>query len=642
MKLIKLVLENFKGIKEAKFDFTDKTVISGSNGTGKTSLLSAYLWLWVDKSADLTSNPPIRPIGAIDEVVPTVTALFDFNGKPVQIQKSQKMKRSKTGTISLTNSYTVNSVPKSERDFKDYMSGLGVDFDKFLQSTHPNVLFAGINNKKERDALRNMLFQMAGDITDKQVAENDPELFALAQLLDNYTIPEIEAMQNATLRKIRENYGKEGELLRSKIEGLEAAKVEVDVDEINSAIAELNKKLDENQGEINARNQQLAEIQKIADGLMDKKFKANQMKADSVKDEIQKRSKMDKDILLLEQQSLRLKDEIGRLNKDIGMDRENYKRYTVITNQNEDTLERLKGRTFDEDTAICPTCGQKLPPDGVKQAKDTFESAKVEKIAKVEDSIRQCKESINKFAKNVNEMTKTVKNKSEALKAMNSSLEELRTLRNEMGDAPEPNLDGNAEYQSLVSEIAADESAIKKRVAIQNELNELFQTADCIKNQIVVFEKALAGVDQNKRIDGQIAVARKQQIEYEQSKANAEMILDQVKTLNMKKNEMLQESVNKNFNLIDFILYTTQKNGEVKDACIPTINGKQFGQSMNTALEILAKIDAMNGIQRFFGLDYPIWIDDAEHLDTESMKQLESDHQLIVLRVSDDERLVFK
>ena len=641
MKLLKLTLENFKGVRERTFDFTERTVVSGRNGSGKSTLLTAYLWLFTDKSGDLTANPAIRPIDAIDEVVPTVTALLDFDGKQVEIQKSQKLKRSKTGTVSLTNSYMINSVPKSERDFKEYLTELGVDFDKFLQCTHPNVLFAGINNKKERDALRSLLFKMASDITDKQVAECDDELFAISELLDNYTVQEIEAIQNATLRKIRENYGKEGEILRAKIEGLESAKVEVDVDEINGAIAELKKKLDANKAEIDAGNKMLEDIQKVSDGLMDKKFNINQMKSDSVKDEIQKRSKMDNDILLLEQQSIRLKGEIDRLNRDIALERGNLERYTVITRQNEGALERLKTRTFDESTAVCSKCGQKLPPEGIVNAKKDFENTKAEKIQTIEASVKDAKESIQVFTENIEEMTKSVKEKSEELKAMGNSLAELRSLRMDMGDAPEPDLSGNEEYQNLVKEIAGDEAFVEKRVAFRNALNELTQTADCIKRQIAVFEKELAGVDQNKRIDAQISEARKQQTEFEQSKANAEMILDQVKTLNMKKNTMLQESVNKHFNLIDFVLFTQQKNGEYKDACIPTINGKQFGQSMNTALEILAKIDAMNGIQRYFNLDYPIWIDDAEHLDTESMKKLESDHQLIVLRVSDDERLVF-
>ena len=135
---------------------------------------------------------------------------------------------------------------------------------------------------------------------------------------------------------------------------------------------------------------------------------------------------------------------------------------------------------------------------------------------------------------------------------------------------------------------------------------------------------------------------REDQANYEQRKTNAEKILHQLKILNMKKNQMLQDSVNKHFKLIEWTLYLTQKNGETKDACIPTIDGKRFGESMNTGLETMAKIDAMNGIQRFFKLDYPIILDNAEHLDSNSVKKIATDHQLILLTVSDDERLVIE
>lgn len=148
--------------------------------------------------------------------------------------------------------------------------------------------------------------------------------------------------------------------------------------------------------------------------------------------------------------------------------------------------------------------------------------------------------------------------------------------------------------------------------------------------------------ENNKNIDTQIEKARQDQINYEQQKANAEMILDQLKSLNMKKNELLQDSVNKNFKLIKWQLFDFLKNGTAIDTCIPTIDGKKFGESMNTGLETMAKIDAINAIQKFFGLDYPIWLDNAEHLDSESMKKLKTDHQLIVLSVSDDKELVFE
>ena len=641
MKILKITIKNVKGVRYATYEFGDRTLVKGKNGSGKSTILSAFFWLMLDKDVSLVSNPAVRPIDAIDEVVPTVTAVVDFDGKMVEIQKSQKLKRSKSGTISLTNSYMINSVPKSDRDFKEYLTELGVDFDKFLQCTHPNVLFAGINNKKERDALRNMLFAMASDITDKQVAEGDDELFAISELLAHYTVQEIEAMQNATLRKIRENYGKEGEILRAKIEGLESAKVEVDVASINEKVESINKNIDEINEKIEVYQNKMNIVSGISAGLMEKRFRLNQMESDAVAGEIKKRSELEKDMLRIENQTIRLKDQIDKLNETIKRDREMMKETETNLAKNSDVVEKLKLKVFDESTAICDKCGQKLPKKALEQYRINFEKQKTETDKKFQDVIRQQETRASSLNELLEAHTKEVKSRSDDLKALSSSLEEMRTIRMEMGNVPKADMSGNEEYKALAKEIADDEETITSAAVIRDEINSLEEQKGSLTIEIREHMDELLKEKNNTRIDDQIAKLRDEQVAYEQSKANAEMILDQVKTLNMKKNTMLQESVNKHFNLIDFVLFTQQKNGEYKDACIPTINGKQFGQSMNTALEIMAKIDAMCGIQKFFGFDYPILVDDCEHLDSESMKLINTDHQLIMMAVSDDERLVF-
>lgn len=642
MKIKKLTLDNFKGVRHAEYDFGDRTLIKGMNGSGKTSIADVWMWLISNYSYDLVSNPQIRPMGAIDEVVTTVTADLDFDGKPVQIQKIQKFKRSKSGTTSLTNSYMVNSVPKSEKQFKEAMSELGVDFDKFLQCSHPNVMLSGINNKKERDQLRNMLFQMASDITDLQVAESDPELFGITELLKNYKAEEIAAMQNNTLRKIRENYGKEGEILRAKIEGLESGKVDIDAESIRLKLIELQGEYDGTEASINGFKRKRDYINTVSAGIMEKRFKLQQMEVDSVADDIRKRSEMDKDIFHLESQVGKLKEVIQRLNDGIKNDRGLIESTKEKMQKNREALDGIRNRQFDESTAICPTCGQKLPPDGIEDAKAKFESDKAFKVKRFEDVLNEQEQALFVVGDRLHKSVSDTHDKSEELKAMQKSLEGLKTLRGEMGDVMKADMSGNEEYQKLLKDIADDEDIVASGGVIQDEINVLKQKLKSIESQIQEQKLELAKSDQNKRIDERIAEAREQQTEYEQAKANAEMVLDQLKTLNMKKNTMLQESVNKHFNLIEWTLYLTQKNGETKDACIPTINGKRFGESMNTALEIMAKIDAMNSIQNYFGLDYPIILDDAEHLDSESMKKIESDHQLIMLCVSDDERLVFE
>ena len=45
IKLTKLSLINFKGIKALEIELKDETIIEGKNGVGKTSVFDAYSWL---------------------------------------------------------------------------------------------------------------------------------------------------------------------------------------------------------------------------------------------------------------------------------------------------------------------------------------------------------------------------------------------------------------------------------------------------------------------------------------------------------------------------------------------------------------------------------------------------------------------
>lgn len=641
MKLLKVTFENFRGVREATYEFSDLTKIKGCNGSGKSTIASAFFWIFADKDITLVSNPNVRPTDSIDEIVTTVTADMVVSEKPIQVQKSQKLKRSKTGVVSLTNSYMVNSVPKSEKAFKEYMENLGFDFDKFLPCSHPGVLLAGINNKKERTALRNLLFQMASDITDWDVANGDPELAAIVPLLKDYDTEEIEAIQNNTLRKIRENYGKEGEILRAKIEGLESAKVDVPVEFLKNEITDIKGKSEKIQSEIDALNEKLKAINDASAGLLEKKFKLNQMEQDAVKDDVENRAKIERDLFLLENQESKLKRVIEEINRTMENERAYAEDLKNKAKLNTDHLEGIKNQCF-SGSEICPTCGQRLPEDKINEAKANFENRKKDKIAQFEETIKRQKTNALMAVDRIENCEKELKEKSGELKTVSKSIEETKQTLNDMGDVKQPDMSDNKKYQNLITGIAYDEIFIDGADRIRDEIRELKLDLKDLKTEETNKRVELSKVDQNLEIDRKIEELRRDQINYEQQKANAEMILDQLRTLNMKKNNMLQDSVNANFKLIKWKLFTTLKNSETKDACIPTIDGKVFGESMNTALETLAKIDAMNTIQRFFNLDFPIWLDNAEHLDSNSLANIKTDHQLIVMTVTDDERLVFE
>ena len=640
MKVSRVSMKNFRGVKDATYEFSNKTRIRGCNGSGKSTIVSAILWTFVDKDYSLVSNPPVRNINALDEEVVSVTIDMTFGDKPVQVQKSQKLKRSKNGTVSLTNSYMVNSVPKSEKAFKEYLTDLGFDFDKFLPCSHPGVLLSGINNKKERTALRNMLFEMASDITDCDVASKDPELAELAILLKDYDTEEIAAMQNNTLRVIRENYGKDGEILRAKIEGLADAKVEVDTEIIQSKIDDCDLRLAEIEGIIKRKHQEFAEKMAKSSELMDKKFALSKMEEDANKEMTERKSDLRKSIFELEYK-------IKSLNRDIELAEISLKTEKASMKETEEKMtknrayhERYSEFKVNDELLVCPTCGQKLPEKKAKQIIKAEQKKHNERMKAFEDAIKTQESSIKASATRITGIKDDIKSFRDSSKKLSKELDKKKSELAKLESMPKADVSKIPGYKKLEKEILEMEESLPKTSAPDVYGEEVRKREIQIERS--QYQKELSKAENNKDIDSKIEKLKESQMNYEQKKADSEMILDQLNTLSMKKNQLLQDSVNQNFLLVKWQLFEVLKNGTFRDACVPTIDGKKFGESMNTGLETMAKIDAMNGIQKFYGFDYPIFLDNAEHLDKWSLAGLQTDHQLIVLTVTDDERLVIE
>jgi len=640
MKILRVILEKFRGVKSATYEFAEKTRIKGCNGSGKSTIVSAILWTLVDKDYSLTSNPPVRNINALDEEVVSVTIDMTFGDKPVQVQKSQKLKRSKNGTVSLTNSYMVNSVPKSEKAFREYLTDIGFDFDKFLPCCHPGVLLSGINNKKERTALRNMLFEMASDITDHDVASKDPELAELAILLKDYDTEEIAAIQNNTLRVIRENYGKDGEILRAKIEGLADAKVEVDVNIVQSKIDDCDLRLAEVEGTIKRKHEEFAEKMAKSSELMDKRFALSKMEEDANKEMTDKKSDLRKGIFELEYKVKSLNRDIELAETSLKNEKASMKETEEKMTKNRAIYERSKEFKVNDSLLNCPTCGQKLPEKKAKQIIKSEQKKHDDRMKAFEDAIKTQESSIAASAIRIDGIKDDIKAFKDSSKKLSKELDKKKSELAKLESMPKADVSKIPGYKKLEKEIFEMEESLPKTSAPDVYGEEVRKREIQIERS--QYQKELSKAENNKDIDSKIEKLRDNQVNYEQKKADAEMILDQLNTLSMKKNQLLQDSVNENFSLVKWKLFEVLKNGTVRDACIPTIDGKAFGESMNTGLETMAKIDAMSGIQKFYKLDYPIFLDNAEHLDKWSLAGLQTDHQLIVLTVTDDEKLTIE
>ena len=165
------------------------------------------------------------------------------------------------------------------------------------------------------------------------------------------------------------------------------------------------------------------------------------------------------------------------------------------------------------------------------------------------------------------------------------------------------------------------------------------------KQELTAVNQKIGEANNNVRIDEQIEKLQESQKQYAQNKADAQMILDELKSLSMAKNTALEDAVNQYFDGVKVKLFDTQKNGEVVDACIWYVQDKDGGWkklvgNANTALMMKGKIAIMDGLQKFYGVSYPIFVDCAAELDNSSLAGIKADAQLIFLKVAEGDMTV--
>ena len=660
-----LHLENFKGTKDKTYEFGKTTRVSGMNRLGKTTIATAWFWLLADKNYELVSNPNIRP-DDVEECIPSVTAVLDVDGKAITIAKMQKRKVGKPDAngiskITLTNTYEINSVPKTERDFKADLEELGLIIDNFLVCSHPDV-FTG---QKQAD-MRKILFKMASAKTDAEIAATSEDTADAAKLLESYKFEEIEAMNNASKKKAVEQL----DAIPNQIIGLEKAKVDVDVAEQELAKADLERKIAEVDQKIASAGNA---VENLRQEEMQLQFDMSIITQDMSRELSAKRRELENSLENYDPVVENIRKNISKTEgqiadntqaiADADVERkklgEQYNAEKVKVFDETPYLFDESKLVFDENSTVCSLCGQTLPADKIKQLKADFESRKeksrvdaAQRLADAKNNfITQKKSNLEEIKakgtakKNlIEELTKknvdlqaVIDDLKEQDKVAAARKEELSKQLSEIPEEAEYSQNEeyvklNARHNEVLAEIerlqAADDAEIVASLKIEK--------AD-LRSQLEKVNKIIAQAANNIRIDEQIADMQKKQREYEQAKADAEKILHQLKEVSKRKNELLVEEINQHFGIVSWKLFDYQKNGEYKEVCVPMVDGKEFGVTTNTGREIQAKLDICNSFQKFFDMHVPIFLDGAESLNDEYIPAV--DTQLILLTVTEDKQL---
>ena len=614
MKLTKLELLNFKGLKTFAIDFNGDVVIRGDNATGKTTVFDSVCWLLFGKDSLDRADFEIKTLDGgepIHKVNHEVTGTFTLDeGGTIQLQRVYREKYSspRGGEVTMTGhttDYFVDGVPKKEKEYKEIVNSL-VDENIFKLITNPlyfNETYSWQNRRK-------LLLEMCGDISDEDVIASHGDLKALTDSLSGHSVDDhrkVVASKKATINKELDMLPvRIDEALRGKPEVTANPEVlRINIDTLNADIEKLenDKALLQNGHSIVDKRAELKDVQR--------KIMARET-------ELQMEYKKNRAIKSNEYDAVVA--EINRLTAKIEDTKRRTDESTATINLiqgliSELTIQRsqINAETFVADIDDhCPACGQKLPAEQIQdayaKAEANYNLKKSKQLEEIERSIalkEQDIEGIKKRDANLEPI--------ETLEALIKAKELLRgTIAEELEKLTTPVLDDDSEYASLKAEEFMLQMAIDEDNSDHSEkIAELEIKISANKTERMKLEQELNKFAEIKRIDIRVSELEAKQAELSEEKMKLDEASYLMDEFIKAKVSMLEESINARFKLARFRMFNIMLNGNVEECCETTYKGVPY-RSMNNAARINVGLDIINALTSYFKVSAPVFIDNAE------------------------------
>lgn len=607
MKLLKLKLQNFKGIKNSEFDFggIDATIY-GDNATGKTTVFDSLCWLLFGKDSLDRADFEIKtlengePIHKVNHEVEAEFLHDDGNSFTLRRVYREKYSSPRGGDTKLTGhttDYFVNDVPVKEKEYKQYINDVIAE-DVFKLITNPLYF----NEQYSWQNRRKLLLEISGDIKDDEVINSRSELKRLAELLNGRTVDEqrkiVAAKKTAINKELDMIPVRIDEALRNKADiSASKDKLKADIKVFDEAI----KKLDEQKSIIINGFNATEKRSKIDE--INRKLKLRQSEVLSVYKAEKQRLRGEYELLLnklkaIESERDRYTDRAYDLRGEI--ERENKR---IETLQAE--FDVFNSQTFDE--SICPTCKQPLPADKQAELEATFNSNKAEKL----EEYQQLIESAKTLKANYEEQQEVMAVKADGLVTQIEQINgEYEVKFKEYESYYEPNIEDDPEYRGLKAELFLleldenDDTDTKEVARLESEIKELRSKQSALETEL---NKYALNADIQKRVI---------ELESQQQKlAEEKNLLDETSFLIDEfvkaKVDMLEESINSHFEYARFKMFNVLVNGNVEECCETTYKGVPY-RSMNNAARMNVGLDIINALTKFYNVTAPVFIDNAE------------------------------
>lgn len=671
VRLKTLFLNNyrcFSGEREFHAEFGKTTRISGRNGSGKSTVMNAFLETLTGKNADGTQADNVRPIvdgQEVEGVDVERTVVLDIDGKETEIKKITKQKRERVDGVmqyvpgSNVNSYTVDGISFNQKKLDEFIAENICPPETLLACCNPNA-FLSLKSKTD---MRAFLEKMAGFDLNEYIKSLGAEFEEVGAITKGHAVEQVQKTLNKQLtdqKKITTKAETEWKYEKAKAvdsgedDATRLTEEKVSYEKQIAILDEQEKSLDD----------VMAAYDQKSKDILDLKFEQSEIMRKANEGLVQQRRDIESKIFSLEQSKKSAENDLRMAEMDLkhakmGVERhtaeikkaqEDWKTYSE-REYPEENIDKIKAEQFDESSLVCPTCGQDLPAEQAEKIRAEFEQKKAIRIKSEEDIREQfyqqkdkkltaITESGNKSAADLKESKKSKEKAERKISELKQKITSLamgiQKKQAELSKLPDSvDLSDNAEYQSVSMKIILAEKSLQEMNNGSQQRREITDKRNGYIRECAKIDAEINNINRKKQAHNEEVDKLYQAFrESSQKEADIQRKKDILKNFSIKKNERIAEMINPYFSEFQFNFLSYTQNNDPVEVCEMLRKGISF-RDLNYSDQLICKVDLLRGFQKIQGVNMTIFLDNAESLNQWRIPEI--DNQLIVLSVSENE-----
>lgn len=643
-----LHLLNFRGARDVRVSFTDGTnIVCGDNGTGKSTLMDAFLWLLFGKDAEERKDCEIKRIEAgetLRRTDATVECRIDVDGQQNTLRRSLREVWSKprgaTEPVFKGNEteYSINDVPKKMSEFDAWVAEHLAPADVFRMLTDADC-FPRLKWEKQREKL----FELAGGVDEAAVRDSVDGLADLLARLSDKSLEDYKrelAARKRKLRKALDEITPRTDQTRLMIPTTDARDVwERRLADVDARLADLNREAADFAARERARG---AEARRRVEEVEALKTRMARRTAELRRAAIEEAEKKNEGRRQVEARLRDLKAADAEATRRLKDAKGEVDELALRINQKEEACERLRAAWYAESArpytgdSVCPHCLQPLPEEMQRDNRRRFEESKNERLSQIQTDGHRTKAEITRLEEEMKTAEARLDRAAGDAFDAEASAEILREELAEMPDRVEPAaVDPMADeaYRAMAEELERLEADAPQTLpasetnggeAITARLATLNRERDTIRRGLSDCDTADSLRAEIRRLDEEARTLAQQLSDVDRDE-------DTMRRYTRARIEAMEQRVNSLFRTVRFRLFEyTNEGGEV-DTCVPLVGDDGVPYPVaNTAAQVWAGLEIIHVLQQHAGVSAPVFVDGAERV-THFPRM---DHQAILLKVA--------